>query len=157
MEQYVNLVTILNISDSAFTASSEYEGSSNPTAHGAHRVRTDRYFDYSCAWVANNPHDQNPWVKIDMGQLVTVWAVEVRARCDYPSQRVTSFNLKTSDDNATWTNASGTITAHYNTNDISVTWLPQPRRGGGCWKITVLLFEEYPSMKAELIGKGKNE
>ena len=28
--------------------------------------------------------------------------------------------------------------------------------GGRYWKITVLSFEGYPSMKAELIGKGKN-
>ena len=150
VEGLEQLVAFLAITDASITASTVYSPS-----HGPERVRLDKYSEYPCAWVAliNEPR---PWVQFDMGELVTVWGVIMKPRCDPPwdVQRILSFQLGKSDDGTSWSYVSDVVTADYSVNKTSVSWITHPTRAQ-YWRIEVVSWQEAPSMKADLIGKGK--
>ena len=144
------LVEYLDISDALITASSQHS-----INHAAKRVRLNRYRNYACAWSAAHD-DRTPWVQFDMEQDVTVWAVFVEARCDepYTYQKVTSFQLASSDDAVRWRHVSDVISPYYvNRSDeqMSMTWL-QKSATARYWKIQALKWQRDASMKADLVG-----
>ena len=140
----------LAISDALISASSEHS-----SVAGAKRVRMDNYFDFSCAWAAGQT-DVRPWVQFNMGEVVTVWGVIMKPRCDppYDVQRVLSYQLEKSDNGNSWSEASDVITADYSFDETSISWLSHPAKAQ-YWRIAVISSQVHPSMKADLIGKGR--
>ena len=140
-----NLAVSLDISDSSITASSEWG-----TYHEAERVRLNRYFGLACAWAAGG-NDRAPWVQFDMEQDVTVWGVVMKPRCD-ADQRVTFFQVSSSEDGTRWCDVSERITPDYSVDRTSTSWFDEPVTAR-YWRIKVLAFLNHPSMKADLIGE----
>ena len=143
-----NLAVYLNIKEDSITASSDWGG-----YHEAQRVRLDSYFNPSCSWVAD-VGESTPWVQFDMEQDVTVWGVVMKPRCDPPSdkERVTSFQLSSSQDGTRWCDVSGRITPDYSVNKVSRSWLDEPVTAR-YWMIQALAWAIRPAMKADLIGE----
>ena len=132
-----------------------YSASSTLWNHYPYRARIDGYFETPCTWQPGFD-DLNPWLKISLPDKYMVSGVYIKRRCDNPVQRPTMVDVKTSSDDVIWQDivTGFNVEERYTTADqrgsadiwFSDTYTTQ------YWKIFITDYQDFPSMKCDLLG-----
>ena len=135
--------------ETVYSASSQYS-----TAYPPERARID-YIGGYCSWAAATADTQNPWLKISLPIPYAVIGVFIMQRCDY-KQYATVVDLRTSTDDATWQDVviAEDISTRYSSYDnygsvsiwFSTTFTTR------YWKVYIVSYVGYPSIKCDLLG-----
>ena len=130
-----------------YSASSQHS-----TAFRPEKARID-YFGGHCSWAAGG--DPNPWLKISLPSPFAVVGVYIMQRCDW-LQYPTVVDVTTSTDDETWQDVviAEDISTRYNSYDNygSVSIWFSTRFISRYWKIFIISYVTYPSMRCDLIG-----
>ena len=129
---------------SQITASSEYNAD-----FPAAKIRLDES-SFGCAW---SPllDDPDPWIKLDLLQPYVGVGVLIRPRCTNQALRITSAHIAASNDDIAYTYVVENLQVIYEDNSFT-SWFPESVTAI-YWKITPLTYDQYPAMKADIIGR----
>ena len=145
----VYIVANYSLPDSVYTSSSEFDAYHLPM-----RARIDDYLVWPCGWTANE-NELSPWLKISLPNEYVITGVYLGKRCD-EAQYPTRVDVMTSEDDSIWQSvvSGADITERYNSdeNDAFVNIWFSKMYTTLYWRIIILDFVNYPSMKCDLRG-----
>ena len=148
--EYRYIVSADKLPDNVLKASSELH-----TGTVAKRARIDTYNDGPCCWVGalTNPP---PWLQISLPSVYSIVGVYIKQRCDYQLQYAKVITVTSSHDDITWKDVlvQEDISARYSSYDkqgsVSVHFTNTYTQR--FWRIHIIAYHIYPSMKCDLIG-----
>ena len=142
----VYIISHYNLPVSVFSASSSLGGHESNFAHL-------NYNDRPCAWVGS---ESKPWLQMTLPTQYVVVGALIQQRCDSPynNQYATRVKVTTSVDGVNWQTiieSEDVIYDVYHGPGKYSLWFPRAYTNR-YWRIQVLNYSQYPSVRADLIG-----